>query len=173
MAQVFIGLGSNRGDRLKNMRRAVAAISGFAEDMICSSVYESPALLPQDAPKEWDEPFLNAVIAAGVSLQPMELLKELKRIEQELGRKKEAHWAPREIDLDILAYGNRVTQEDGLTIPHPQMVQRDFVLLPLAEVAGDWQFPARGRNKGKTVAQLVAERHSDATIRKTAETLRV
>lgn len=141
MRRIYIGLGSNCGDSFENLKAAKLAMSARMRNIQCSSVFESPALLPENAPAEWDIPFLNAVIAAETELPPLALLEFLKSIEQQLGRQNRGHWGPREIDLDILWMENIAMQTDTLTLPHKEMQKRDFVMVPLAEVS-DFAAPA-------------------------------
>lgn len=129
MTEVVIALGSNLGDRLGNLRAAVAQMEdeGVAVTRR-SSVWET-APVPADQPR-----FLNAVIAGETELTPQELLAVLKRIEHALGRRPSRHWGPRPADLDILFYGELVLTTPDLVIPHPRIAERGFVLAPLSEV---------------------------------------
>lgn len=138
---VILGLGSNIGDRLANLRAAQAELSLFLSDIQASSIYESKALLPEGAPKNWNDVFLNMVICGGCEVAPEELLTMVKTIEKKLGRQDRGHWAPREIDIDILAIDDLVLKTDMLSIPHPEIANRDFVLLPMAEIVPDWLHP--------------------------------
>ncbi len=134
MTQAFIGIGSNVGDRLEFLRRAVDALRELGR-VRTSSVYETdPVGPPQDA-------FLNAVASLETALRPHDLLAALKRIEAELGRIPRERWGPREIDLDLLLYGDETIDEPGLSVPHPEMTKRGFVLVPLVEVAPDARLP--------------------------------
>ena len=137
MTTAYIGLGSNLGDRLAYVRRAVAALAarGLAVTA-ASSVYESDALGPPQPA------YLNAVVAVSTNLAPRELLAVLKGVEEELGRHHTERWGPREIDLDLLLYGDELVSEEGLTIPHPELTKRSFVLLPLLEIAPDLDLPS-------------------------------
>ncbi len=154
---VILGLGTNLGDRLANLRKALQAIKhlhGIKVEQI-SPIYLSDALLPENAPPEWDIPYLNIAMRCHVSLQPDELLKELKNIEWSIGRKPEIrHWGPRIIDIDILAWDDRIIKTDALTVPHENLQNRPFALWPLADVAPFWQFPLPGSNHGKTAAEI-------------------
>jgi 2-amino-4-hydroxy-6-hydroxymethyldihydropteridine diphosphokinase len=133
----YIGMGSNLGDRLGYLRAAVKALPARGlEPAGVSSVYESDALGPPQPD------YLNAVVAVSTSLTPREVLEALKSIEAELGRRHTERWGPREIDLDLLLYGDEMLEEDGLTVPHPEMTKRSFVLLPLLEVAPDLDLPS-------------------------------
>jgi dihydropteroate synthase len=125
-----IALGSNLGDRLGNLRAAVRALeaTGAVEVARRSSVWET-APVPADQP-----PFLNAVVAGPTHIGPRELLATLKRIEHDLGRRPERRWGPRPIDLDILFHGDGRIDLPDLQVPHVRILERSFVLAPLAEV---------------------------------------
>ena len=129
MTLVYIALGSNLGDRLGNLRAAIARLddAGIAVTRR-SSVWET-APIPADQPA-----FLNAAVAADTTLSPTDLLAALKAIEHALGRRPERHWGPRPIDLDILLYGDERLDTPSLTIPHRLAAERSFVLAPLADV---------------------------------------
>lgn len=155
---VILGLGSNVGDRLTNLRFAVSClkkIPGLHIEKI-SPVYLSDALLPDNAPPEWDSPHLNIALFCETTLPPLALLEELKTIEQRLGRDPEAaHWGPRILDIDILAWDDLILNDDVLTLPHKGLPERPFALWPLADVAPFWKCPLAGVNQGKTAAQMV------------------
>jgi 2-amino-4-hydroxy-6-hydroxymethyldihydropteridine diphosphokinase len=142
---VWLALGSNIGDRAASIHRAIQCLKEHLDSLVVSSLYESPALLPAILPKgageEWNLPFLNAVIGGETLLTPLELLDTVKEIEQQIGRQHRGHWSPREIDIDILLYGDECVASERLTIPHAFMLTRDFVLLPLAEIAGELRHP--------------------------------
>lgn len=154
--RLYIGLGSNVGARMQNLSLARKMVSerGLLNEMVVSPVYGSPALLPKDAPREWDMPFVNQVVSGITELSPQEVLLGLQAIEREIGKRRRGHWAPREIDLDILAFGNRQMSNETLQIPHPQMTMRDFVLLPLRDIAPDWVHPVSGKNIALLVDEL-------------------
>lgn len=134
----FLGLGSNLGDRLANMRAAVKALLNHPRIKLdassdVSSLYETDAIGgPADQPK-----FHNAVVRIATTLTPRELLIAIQSIEVALGRVRVIHHGPRTIDIDILLYGERIFDEPGLQIPHPRMHDRRFVLEPLSEIARD------------------------------------
>jgi 2-amino-4-hydroxy-6-hydroxymethyldihydropteridine diphosphokinase len=146
---VYIGLGSNLGDRVGNLRlaRERLELSGVRIRR-ASAIYETEPRERLDQP--W---FLNQVIEAETTLFPRQLLARLLRIEREMGRVRMMPSGPRTIDLDILLFGNAVVHAPGLEIPHPRMGERRFVLEPLAELAADLRVP-RGR---RTVRELLAE----------------
>ncbi|RPH35253.1 2-amino-4-hydroxy-6-hydroxymethyldihydropteridine diphosphokinase [bacterium] len=138
---VFIGLGSNLGERHRFLNAAAAELRGLPGTTVIwySSVYETDPYGVKEQPK-----FLNAVGEIETSLDPPELLKELKRIEQSVGRKGRERWGPREIDLDILVYDGLVYSDESVTVPHPELERRKFVLLPLREIAPDLVHPVNG-----------------------------
>lgn len=140
---VAIGIGSNVGDRLSHIRKAIFQISerGIISNVKISGVYETPALLPETAPEEWNTSFYNCAISGNTDLKPEVLLNELKEVEKSLGRIDRGRWGPREIDLDIICWGNLVYSSEKLTIPHPELHKRLFVIAPLAELLPDWAHP--------------------------------
>lgn len=130
MITAYIGIGSNLNDPAAQVRAAVDALRGLGEVRAVSSLYLTEPWGVADQPK-----FVNAVAALQTILRPMELLLALKSAEAQLGRDFEgARWGPRVIDFDILTYGDEVVDEPALTIPHPHMKDRAFVLVPLAEI---------------------------------------
>ena len=133
--RVGIALGSNLDDRLENLRAARRHLFALHEDrgpFLCSRIYETE---PVDCPPD-SAPFLNAAIELACTLPPLDLLKKLQHIEQILGRpSNHAHHAPRTIDLDILYYDNLAFTLPELTLPHPRITERPFVLQPLADIA--------------------------------------
>lgn len=154
---IFLALGSNRGKREEFLAQARAVLAAYDVELVAeSSIHETPALMPENAPADWDMPFLNQVIAVKTHLTAHELLACIKLIESELGRKPEARWAPREIDVDILAYDDVVVVDDMLTLPHPQMDTRRFVLAPLCEIAPTWHHPVLHKTARELLAELPA-----------------
>lgn len=131
MARVFIGIGSNIGDRKANCLSAVDKMAklGISVRQV-SPLYETEPWGLKDQPG-----FINAVTEADTDHCPRKLLTTLKQIEAEMGRREALKWGPRVIDLDILLYGDKVVQEEGLRIPHPLLHLRDFVLTPLCDIA--------------------------------------
>lgn len=150
--EIILGLGSNVGDRRANLDAAIAALGEYVSNIRISSIFESDALLPHGAPAQWNQPFYNIAVAGFTPLSPHELLAVIKKIEISLGRNKIGHWSPRTIDIDILAMGNLVIDEAGLSIPHAELANRDFVLVPLAEIAPGWVHPL----KGKTAKEMLS-----------------
>src|ERR671925_225371 len=129
---VYLALGTNLGDRLANLKQAIAALTPQLEVKAKSQVYETPPWGYEDQPK-----FLNQVIKVKTYLDPEPLLKHLKRLELALGRKESFLNGPRLIDMDLLFYDDLVLNSPSLVIPHPRLHERGFVLLPLMEIAPD------------------------------------
>lgn len=150
---IILGLGSNIEDRRAYLKQAIAALADVMTDIRLSRVFESAPLLPEGASPDWDKPFLNMVVSGRTNLSPQALLAAVKDIEQKLGRQKRGTWGPREIDIDIIAMDEVVMHTPDLTIPHPQMMERDFVLLPLLDIAPDWVCPNSKRRAADVVAQ--------------------
>ena len=138
MYTVYIGFGSNVGDRLTYLQNAIHALSEMEGITLkeISSIYTTDPI-----GYEAQAQFLNGVAAIQTSLSPLSLLHTLKDIETAVGRKHRIRWGPREIDLDILIYGDLCVQTEKLVIPHPEMHLRGFVLVPLAEIAPDLVHP--------------------------------
>jgi 2-amino-4-hydroxy-6-hydroxymethyldihydropteridine diphosphokinase len=138
---VYLSLGSNVGDRITNLRVALAALPGVGLSVTrVSQFYETePVDYLQQA---W---FLNCVVEAETALLPAELLRQLRAIEARMGSKKAFAKGPRLLDLDILLYGDQVVDQPDLQVPHPRMAQRRFVLVPLAEIAPEVTHPVSGR----------------------------
>jgi 2-amino-4-hydroxy-6-hydroxymethyldihydropteridine diphosphokinase len=156
---VILGLGSNIGEREAYLAAAVKKLSAVLADTRCSRVLESVALLPPDAPPEFNRPYLNMAVAGDTNLAPQTLLAAIKTIERELGRVERCNWGPREIDIDILAMDDTIINAPPLIIPHRELLNRDFVLLPLADVAPDWHYPLQSEYFGKTAAEIIAAKN--------------
>lgn len=147
---VYVGMGSNLGDRLAQLRRAVASLQSAGEIERSSSVYETEPIGPVlDQPR-----FLNAVVALRTNLEPRQLLRRLQQLEQELGRAPGVPKGPRVIDLDLLLFGDRVAAWPELVIPHPELARRAFVLVPLLELASGAVDPRSGRPLAAYLAEL-------------------
>jgi 2-amino-4-hydroxy-6-hydroxymethyldihydropteridine diphosphokinase len=142
--EAYLGLGSNLGDRLAHLQRAVDLLG--TEDGVrvlrSSRVYETD---PVGGPPQPD--YLNAVIQIETDLSPRELLRTCMGVEIELGRIRDERWGPRTIDVDVLTYGGEKIDEPDLVVPHPRMHERGFVLVPLAELDADPPLPG-GRRLG-------------------------
>ncbi len=139
MSLVYLALGTNLGDRRANLEAALQALAARLTLTARSSIYETPPWGYADQPA-----FLNMVVAARTALTPLALLDWLKTLEQELGRRPSFRYGPRQIDLDILFYDDLVLDHPRLTLPHPRLHERAFVLVPLAEIAPDLVHPRLG-----------------------------
>lgn len=135
---VFIGLGSNQGEKLKNCEAAIQEILKLEGSTLVS---QSSWHYTQPWGKEDQDWFINGVIQVKTGLNPNELLKELKEIELLLSREDNGRWGPRTIDLDILFYDDLIIKSKDLEIPHPRIPERNFVLIPLAEIAPNFIHP--------------------------------
>ena len=147
---VYVGLGSNVGDRaamLRAGRRGLAALGRLAE---CSGVYETaPWGVPDDQPM-----FLNQVCRMETEFSPGELIKRFQEIEVRQGRDRSKRLSARELDIDLLVYGDRVIEDPDVTVPHPRLCERAFVVAPLAEIAPDLIVPGTGRAVADVLAGL-------------------
>ena len=138
---VYLALGSNLGDRHENLKQAVASLTPQMDVKAKSHVYETPPWGYEDQPR-----FLNQVLKTQTYLQPEQLLKHIKRLEVALGRKATFPNGPREIDIDVLMYDELVLNTSILTLPHPHMHERGFVLLPMMDIAPDLVHPLSGKS---------------------------
>ncbi|MBQ8417751.1 MAG: 2-amino-4-hydroxy-6-hydroxymethyldihydropteridine diphosphokinase [Phascolarctobacterium sp.] len=142
MSTVYIALGSNLGDREENLRTALKHLEAKGVRVVKVSTFiETEPYGVTDQPG-----FVNAVCQVATELPPLELLRLLLSIEQEMGRVRLRRWGERNIDLDLLLYEDTVLESEELTLPHPDMHNRDFVLLPLAELAPEVVHPLLGKN---------------------------
>jgi 2-amino-4-hydroxy-6-hydroxymethyldihydropteridine diphosphokinase len=144
----YFSLGSNLGNREQNLQEAIRRAKAWGRIVAVSSFYETEPVEFTDQPC-----FLNCVIALETTADPAQLMRELLRIENEMGRKRTVKKGPRSIDIDILLFGDAVVNTPELTIPHPEMTRRRFVLEPLAEIAPELLHPV----SQKAVKELLAE----------------
>jgi 2-amino-4-hydroxy-6-hydroxymethyldihydropteridine diphosphokinase len=163
MVAVLLGLGSNLGDREDNLRRALTALAGRLTLTAASPVYETAPMYLTDQPA-----FLNMAVRGETELPADALLAQLKALEKALGRAGGPRFGPRLIDLDILFYGAAVLELPGLTIPHPRLAERAFVLRPLADIAPDWVHPVTGRRVDEMLAGLADDQGVSLKYRRLA-----
>ena len=155
----YVALGSNLGDREQTLRSAVAALRQLGSVDTVSSFYETAPVGMVEQPD-----FLNAVVELRTTLPPQELMTALLRIEQQHGRDRNASVpkGPRTLDLDLLTCGGTVMETSTLTLPHPSLAERKFVLTPLAEIAPQWRHPVSGKTAPDLLSEL-SQRDGDST----------
>ena len=164
MNEVILGLGSNMGDRETHLNRAIEQLSPFIHTITRSPIYETSALLPEGADPSWDAPFLNMAIKGTTTLDPQALLTEIKTLEQTLGRTPRDRWAPREIDIDILAMNDTILHTPNLTIPHKELLNRDFALRPLTDIAPNWVHPIQNKTARELSTSLLPSPGTSNTL---------
>ncbi len=155
MTEVYIALGGNLGDRAANLEAAIAALGPEIVLRDRSAVYETEPRYVTDQPR-----FLNMAVRGETDLGADKLLRHLKKLEKSLGRTGGERYGPRLIDLDILFYGDAVIKTPGLSIPHPRLAERAFVLRPLADIAPRMVHPATG----KTIMRMLEELPDDGGV---------
>ncbi len=150
----YVAFGSNLGPREKNIAVALNAMETTREiDVVkVSSLYETQ---PEGGPAN-QSAYINGVVHIRTSLEPHRLLTVCQHIEESLGRKRTIRWGPRTIDLDILSFDREIRGEPALTLPHPMMHERDFVMRPLAEIAPDWVHPVLEQSAATILEKLLA-----------------
>jgi len=161
MIECFIAVGSNLDDPARQVRQGFAAMARLPDTVLVktSSLYANPPIGPPDQPD-----YINAVVCLQTDLPPDVLLRALKELEQAAGRQAGRIWGERVLDLDILTYGDLVLEQDRLRIPHPEIAQRRFVLVPWLEIA-----PAATLPDGRAVAGLLAAAPPHKLVKLTEE----
>jgi 2-amino-4-hydroxy-6-hydroxymethyldihydropteridine diphosphokinase len=161
----FIGYGGNLGDPVATLRRALPMIEEAVGPVVkLSSLYETKALTLGG---EVHPNYINAVIEVSTTQEPEIILKELLRVERELGRDRspDKRWEPRTIDLDLLFVGSMVLSTPDLKLPHPELIKRDFVVEPLAEIAGDFTHPLLVKTMRELKIELAASDNEPFVLR--------
>jgi 2-amino-4-hydroxy-6-hydroxymethyldihydropteridine diphosphokinase len=159
--EVHLGLGSNLGNRAANLRMALGFLEPLVRIEAVSSLYQTSPVGPETQPD-----FYNAVCRGRTGLAPEGLLRYVKHVEFEIGRRPGPRWGPRPVDIDILLYGGQAVETPDLVIPHPALAERAFVLVPLAEISPDVVHPLLKRSMAELAAALSAE--ARATVRTVA-----
>lgn len=149
---IFLGLGANIGHREANMRLALRWLARECTIVAASSLYRSEAIVLDGAPAGPD--YVNAACEIATDLDPQALLRFTQKIEHEIGRRPAGRWAPRVIDIDIILYHDRIIAEPNLTIPHPDLAERNFVLIPLAELDPGAVHPTLHRTIGDLAGDI-------------------
>ena len=157
--KALIGIGSNLGLAAENCEKAISFLNNSESLQVTahSSLYQSEPVGKKDQP--W---FVNGAVEVSTSLNPEQLLQHLLNIENQFGRKRKGKWGPRIIDLDILDYDGKIFNSETLTLPHPEMTQRRFVLEPLSEIAGSTIHPL----EKKTILDLLKELPQKPLVKK-------
>ena len=150
--RAFLGLGANIGNREANLRLALRWLARECTVLAVSSLYRSEAVVFKGAPPGPD--YLNAACEIETALGPEELLRFAQEIEYEVGRRPAERWAARVIDIDILLYGDLVIATPNLTVPHPLLAERNFVIVPLAELAPDAMHPVLRKTVGEVAEDV-------------------
>jgi len=150
--RAYVGLGSNLGDRAAYLLLGLSALSRLPETRLLrlSPVYETDPVGPPQLP------YLNMVAELETELSPKGLLAEMLRVEKALGRERRERWGPRTLDLDLLLYGDLVLEEAGLSVPHPRLHERAFVLVPLLDLLPEGRHPLLGQSFAELLASLDA-----------------
>jgi 2-amino-4-hydroxy-6-hydroxymethyldihydropteridine diphosphokinase len=151
--RAYVGLGSNLGDRAAYLLLGLSALSRLPKTHLLrlSPVYETDPVGPPQPP------YLNMVAELETELSPKGLLAEMLRVEKALGRERRERWGPRTLDLDLLLYGDLVLEEAGLSVPHPRLHERAFVLVPLLDLLPEGRHPLLGQSFAELLASLDAE----------------
>jgi 2-amino-4-hydroxy-6-hydroxymethyldihydropteridine diphosphokinase len=164
MVRVFLGLGGNVGPVEETLTRSVEKLDLLRETRVVrlSSLYRTEPVGVLEQP-----PFLNAAAEVETLVSPLPFLRELLALESSFGRTRELRWGPRTLDLDLLLWGDEAILDEGLTLPHPRLHERGFVLEPLAEIAGPVRHPVLQR----TIAELLAAIRPTAGVDKVSSVL--
>ena len=149
MTEVYLALGSNVGDSVAYINKAVELLGQKVDGLTRAALYRSKPAGYTDQPD-----FLNTAVSGQTALDPSELFKFIKDVEERVGRVARFRWGPREIDIDIIFYGDQILDTEKLTIPHPRFQERDFVLRPLADLNPGFKDPRSGQTVGELLAAV-------------------
>lgn len=175
MTTCYIGLGSNLCQPAEQLQMAKNAIHALADCRLikCSSIYQSKALTLDEQPQD---DYLNAVFQVETCLEAENLLDKLQSIETQQGRTRNTRWGARTLDLDILLFGNQIIQTQRLTVPHAEMLNRDFVLIPLYQIAPDIEIPGEIPDEipetgaaGSTPLKQLIKKHPGSSLKRIGE----
>ncbi|MEM1129609.1 MAG: 2-amino-4-hydroxy-6-hydroxymethyldihydropteridine diphosphokinase [Pseudomonadota bacterium] len=155
MTWALVAIGSNLGDRLGHLQAGWKGVNQITDTRVIttSHLYETAPVGGPDS----QGPYLNAVLGVETSLQPAYLLAELHRVEASRGRERRVHWGPRTLDLDILIHGAYVSDDPDLTLPHPRMHERRFVMVPVCDIAADLLHPTLKKSMAELLKDLPSE----------------
>ncbi len=156
--KIFLSFGSNLGDREKNIKEAISSLKRHQIEVVrCSSFYETKPVLHPEFPEANQLNFINCVAQIKASCTPVDLLEIILKIELSLGRdRSQPGWPPRTIDIDIIAWDDLILNTPELTIPHPRMHLRDFVMKPLAEITTNWKHPVLLKDLHELMSAITA-----------------
>ncbi len=155
MQEVYLALGSNVGDSRHFIDEAIKLLSSSITNIVRAPIYKSKAVGYTD-----QADFFNTIVQCQTNLSPGKLLKFIKDVEKQVGRVERFRWGPREIDIDIIFYGQEMVQKEGLTIPHPRFRERDFVLLPLCDLSPNIVDPETKLTVKKLLEKLPKDQQS-------------
>ncbi|HSW37330.1 MAG TPA: 2-amino-4-hydroxy-6-hydroxymethyldihydropteridine diphosphokinase [Candidatus Saccharimonadales bacterium] len=155
MAIVYLALGANVGNPKANIEQAIELLQSSVDKIQCAPLYASKAVGYTDQPD-----FINTAVSGETVLDPAELLKFVKEVEEQVGRVERFRWGPREIDIDIIFYNDSVVQQDNLVIPHPRFAERDFVLQPICDLDPTFIDPLSKRSVKQLLEALSSDQRS-------------
>ncbi len=150
-------MGSNLGEKAENIRLADVMLAKKLDITARAGLYHSHAMLEKGSPQEWDVDFYNTVLCGNTNMAIHELLKFSQSIEQSLGGKNKGTHAPRVIDVDIISFNDMQFSDANITVPHAKMLERGFVMLPLAEILPQWRHPITGEQAHESAKRLSAD----------------